>query len=146
MPRGCTIYGTTSGMNLLLFAFFLAAAKASVNPVICSNKNGKLFARNSFSCPPGSQVWRGAGANLFDIFWVASSGQGREKFGFNYSLSELRTARAAGIRVFRAFASDWGPNKLFWKQHTDQFVFLLLYSVFATFDTVRTHTVLLIFK
>ena len=64
-----------------------------------------------------------AGANLFDVFWVASSGQARNKFGFNYSLSELETAHAAGIRVFRAFASDWGPNKLFWKQHTDQFVF-----------------------
>lgn len=101
------------------------AAKTSAAPVICSSKDGKLFARNSSPCPPDSHVWRGAGANLFDVFWVASSGQNRKQFGFNYSLAELSTARAAGIRVFRAFASDWGPNKLFWKQHADQFVFFI---------------------
>ena len=112
-----------SGIVVTLLTAAIIAAKTSAAPVICSSKDGKLFARNSFPCPPDSHVWRGAGANLFDVFWVASSGQNRKQFGFNYSLAELSTAHAAGIRVFRAFASDWGPNKLFWKQHADQFVF-----------------------
>ena len=109
--------GTPMSRTLIFAATLTQLASAS--PVICTGTDDSLYARNTHPCPNGSQEWRGAGANLFDVFWVASSGQARNKFGFNYSLSELETAHAAGIRVFRAFASDWGPNKLFWKQHTE---------------------------
>ena len=126
----------TTELVMFIFVAVLAAQKVLASPVICSGKDDNLFARNAYPCPPGSREWRGAGANLFDIFWVESSGQSRNEFGFNYSLSELETARAAGIRVFRAFASDWGPNKLFWKQHTDQFVFSVHFAMKERMPTI----------
>eukprot|EP00040_Diaphanoeca_grandis_P005350 m.32485 g.32485 ORF g.32485 m.32485 type:complete len:206 (+) comp16652_c0_seq1:92-709(+) len=93
-------------------------------PAICENiASSKLTSVDSPPCPQGTREWRGAGANLFDVFWAASSGQamGHDNITYKDSLSELTTAKASGIRVFRAFASDWGPNKIFWVQHKAQY-------------------------
>ena len=40
---------------------------------------------------------------------------------FSESVAALESARASGIRYFRFFASDWGPNKAFWAQHQAQY-------------------------
>ena len=50
-----------------------------------------------------------AGANLFDVWWVTSSGM---PMGPNVTvqdaIDELDTAQAAGIPFFRFFAGLWG--------------------------------------
>mmetsp|Transcript_45800 Transcript_45800/g.143316 ORF Transcript_45800/g.143316 Transcript_45800/m.143316 type:complete len:231 (+) Transcript_45800:169-861(+) len=80
--------------------------------------SGEIFAVSA-DCPPGAAPWRGAGCNIFDSFWTMSSAMGVPDPA--PTAAALRTAAAAGIKVFRVFASPWGPKKAFWAEHPRQY-------------------------
>jgi hypothetical protein len=91
-------------------------------PHICELKSGGLQAVRG-ACPPDAVVFRGAGINLFDLFWCSSTGMGpvsARGCSHNESLKMLSSYRQTGLRFFRFFATDWGPRKLFWYQHPQQ--------------------------
>jgi hypothetical protein len=104
-------------------AVAIVTALAARSPVsICEITSTRRLVAQNGSCPSGSSPWRGAGVNIFDAFWDASSGQAMGKGGsFNESVVALTSAKASGIRYFRFFASDWGPNKLYWATHQPQY-------------------------
>jgi len=92
----------------------------SLAPHICELKSGVLKAVRG-PCPPDATVFHGVGINLFDIFWCGSTGMGPDRgCTFNQSLTMLSDYRQTGLRFFRFFATDWGPNKLFWAEHPEQ--------------------------
>ena len=60
-------------------------------PHICEvNNSGRLLATVNTTCPAGSTEFRGAGINLFDLFWCGSTGMGvSAACTFNESASKL---------------------------------------------------------
>ena len=60
-------------------------------PHICEvNNSGRLLAAVNTTCPAGSTEFRGAGINLFDLFWCGSTGMGvSAACTFNESASML---------------------------------------------------------
>lgn len=87
---------------------------------VCELASGALQAVVG-ACPEGSTTFYGAGINLFDVFWCASTGMHVQKLcSFNESLSMLQSYKATGLRFFRFFATDWGPNKIFWYRNPEQ--------------------------
>ena len=102
-------------MSVLLLA-------EATRPCVCEQIDGQLRAYATGPCPTDCAPWRGAGANLFDLFWCASSGQAMgTSCSFADSSEQLATAKAAGIRYARFFAADWGPNKAWWVTHETQY-------------------------
>ena len=91
-------------------------------PHICEGKtSGRLLATVNTTCPAGSTEFRGAGINLFDLFWCGSTGMGvSAACTFNESASMLASYKRTGLRFFRFFATDWGPNAAFAIQHPHQ--------------------------
>ena len=91
-------------------------------PHICDFKtSGRLLATVNTTCPAGSTEFRGAGINLFDLFWCGSTGMGvSAACTFNESASMLASYKRTGLRFFRFFATDWGPNAAFAIQHPHQ--------------------------
>ena len=73
---------------------------------ICAH-GAQLRAVRSGTCPPGFEPFRGAGANLFDAIWTAESMA--PHVSFNDSLQSIGSYAASGLKVFRMFASLWGP-------------------------------------
>ena len=72
----------------------------------------QLRAVRSGTCPPGFEPFRGAGANLFDAIWTAESMA--PHVSFNDSLQSIGSYAASGLKVFRMFASLWGPYQRKW--------------------------------
>ena len=100
----------------------IAGAVRTSTVSICESAADAVLIAREGACPAGSAPWRGAGVNIFDAFWDASSGQAMGKGGsFNQSVAALASAKAAGVRYFRFFASDWGPNKVFWARNESQY-------------------------
>jgi len=98
---------------LVAAVVFAAASVARAAPIICQNSTSstesRLVARSNASCPQGFVPAAGvAGANLFDVLWLSSSGMDTGTAGFDDAIEELRSASASGIRMFRFFASLWG--------------------------------------
>ena len=110
------------------FEFFFADAaadallRAPMLPHICEVKtSGRLLATVNTTCPAGSTEFRGAGINLFDLFWCGSTGMGvSAACTFSESASMLASYKRTGLRFFRFFATDWGPNAAFAIQHPHQ--------------------------
>ncbi|KAL1499150.1 hypothetical protein AB1Y20_013661 [Prymnesium parvum] len=78
---------------------------------------GHLRAVAAASCAPGERVYRGAGVNFFDAFWLASPAfpaARRTNASFALVESTLGALRAAGIRYFRFFAGLYGAEHALW--------------------------------
>lgn len=97
-------------------------------PFLCEDRTtGDLIARvNVDSCPEShSHEWRGAAVNIFDSFWVTSQGMttccnatGGPATKID-AVNALKLAASNGVRVFRFFATLWGPNCVFALQHSE---------------------------
>ncbi len=99
-------------MTLLLLC---TSALADGPPVVCQRASAApttlapLVARRSAPCPANYEQARGAaGANLFDILWVSSTGMNATAASAADALEALRSASVAGVRFFRFFAVLWG--------------------------------------
>lgn len=109
-----------------LVALFGSAASSSEGPAaICSDVLGQLTAVRG-TCPASHPTSvRVAGANIFDILWNTSPGQDEccnETGGpttFADAVRSLESAKAGGVKVFRFFASLWGPWQKYWAQHEE---------------------------
>ena len=92
------------------FEFFFADAaadallRAPMLPHICEVKtSGRLLATVNTTCPAGSTEFRGAGINLFDLFWCGSTGMGvSAACTFNESASMLVAYTKDLVRALRA--------------------------------------------
>ena len=106
----------------LLLVGATSVAAALVPPLLCEDVATRVLAArtNATECPAGSRPWRGAAVNIFDSFWVASTGMPGTCCNATGgpatradSVAALRLAAASGVRVFRFFASLWGPHCAF---------------------------------
>ena len=89
---------------------------------ICQDSGtGHLFAVRTASCPASAQRTSIAGANIFDAWWIASSGQPTPGSTYQDALDSLHTAKASGVRVFRFFALPWGPYCSFYIQNKTRY-------------------------
>ena len=99
--------------------------------VVCEDQASRaLYALPSSACRPNSRMWRGAGVNIFDLFWLSSTGGALGQGwaisewvpgAFEQSLEQLSSARQAGLRYFRFFAAPWGPQKEWWLRNEVQY-------------------------
>jgi hypothetical protein len=105
-----------------LLLLLLAARATRAAPLLCEDlaTHGLTARTNTTGCPQRSRAWRGAAVNIFDSFWVASSGMPDTCCNASGglatradSVAALRLAAANGVRVFRFFAFLWGPHCAF---------------------------------
>ena len=122
---------------LLAAALVMATTFAQLCPkqmpvLLCSSErdSGSLWSAvsESVSCPSHVPYpARLALVNIFDSFWVASSGMAtccNAKGGpatFQDSVEALSLANASGVRSFRFFADLWGPNKKWYVENQEQY-------------------------
>eukprot|EP00911_Craspedida_sp_UC1_P000266 UC1_evm4s202 len=108
-----------------ILVLLIVSASSTQRAVICENRtSGALVARAASTCPPGLNPVRLAGANIFDVVWDSNPGMGLPNGqGPNITVAkqQLLSASRNGIRVFRFFASLWGPNQAFWRQNATAF-------------------------
>lgn len=103
----------------------LAAASSDGPAAICSDAHGQLTAVRGV-CPASHPTSvRFAGVNIFDILWNTSPGQDTccNKTGgpatFADAVRALESAQAGGVKVFRFFASLWGPWQKYWAENEE---------------------------
>ena len=112
--------------------FCAAVPKANASVLLCSSErdSGSLWSAvsESVSCPSHVPYpARLAMVNIFDSFWVASSGMPtccNARGGpatFKDSVEALSLANASGVRSFRFFADLWGPNKKWYVENQEQY-------------------------
>ena len=85
---------------------------------ICA-RGSQLRAVRGGSCPAGYEPFRAAGANLFDAIWTAE--KMAPHVSFNDSLQAIESYAVSGLKVFRMFASLWGPNQRMWVKEPLEF-------------------------
>ena len=104
---------------LLLGVLASGAAEGGVKPTIsasiCENALDQTLSAVRGACPTGTSAVHIAGANLFDAWWLVSSGMdGMHPGNSSDGLGALRSARAAGIRIFRFFGVNFGVSMSAW--------------------------------
>ena len=94
----------------MLFVMITLVASSGAQPLrasICEHPDKTLTAVRG-DCIAPAQKTSVAGVNIFDQLWVRS--QGMTTTGtIADSKAALQSAQLSGVRVFRFFASLWGP-------------------------------------
>ena len=94
----------------MLFVMIALVASSGAQPLrasICEHPDKTLTAVRG-DCIAPAQKTSVAGVNIFDQLWVRS--QGMTTTGtIADSKAALQSAQLSGVRVFRFFASLWGP-------------------------------------